>query len=476
MKHLTNYSQKMDTKGWRSMKRELSEATKDRFYSNGNTEDFTAFAGRISNELRVRTGRDMDCLPRSITVQVTDACNLCCSYCYQINKSTNVLSLENAKKFIDLILTDDDSINSHISQNNADMVILDFIGGEPLLQIDLVDQITDYFIKRMIELDHPWLPYYQLTVGTNGTLYFDPRVQKYIKKHIGRLSFNITVDGNKRLHDACRIFPDGSGSYDMAIAAAKDWVKVSGMRVPSTKLTIAPGNVEYLSEAIIDMMNNGFVNINENCVYEEGWTLEHAKILYRELKKIADYVLEYNLETSHTFRIFNPDWYTPMNEDDDQNWCGGDGRMLAVDVHGDLFNCIRYMESSLGTDIEPLTIGNVDRGIGITEKDKQNLHCMQCITRRSQSTDECFHCPIATGCGWCTGYNYQKFGTCNKRSTYICVMQKASSLANVYYWNSIMRKHNIDERVKMHCPKEWAVPIIGENEYDMLLELSKEGE
>ena len=71
----------------------------------------------------------------------------------------------------------------------------------------------------------------------------------------------------------------------MAIAAAKDWVKVSGMRVPSTKLTIAPGNVEYLSEAIIDMMNNGFVNINENCVYEEGWTLEHAKILYRELKK-----------------------------------------------------------------------------------------------------------------------------------------------------------------------------------------------
>lgn len=447
----------------------FSDEVKEKFYSKGNIEDYPAFTERINDELSIRAGRKIDSLPRTITVQVTDACNLCCSYCYQINKSTNVLSLENAKKFIDLILTDDSTINDHINRYNSDIVILDFIGGEPLLEIDLIEQVCDYFLTRMIETNHPWLPYYQITVGTNGVLYNDPRVQRFIKKYLGRLSFNITVDGNKKLHDSCRVFPDGSGSYDLAIAAAEDWIKTSGMRVPSTKLTIAPGNVEYLSEAIIDMMNHGFININENCVYEEGWTIEHAKVLYRELKKLANYVLEHDLETSHTFRIFNPDWYRPMMEEDNQNWCGGDGRMLAVDVHGNLFNCIRYMESSLGNDAKPLIIGHVDRGIGITEEDKQNLHCMQCINRRSQSTDECFHCPIANGCGWCTGYNYQKFGTCNKRATYTCQMHQAASLANAYYWNSIMEKHGISERLTVYCPPEWAIPIIGEEEYCMLL-------
>jgi hypothetical protein len=140
------------------------------------------------------------------------------------------------------------------------------------------------------------------------------------------------------------------------------------------------------------------------------------------------------------------------------------------------------MESSLGSSVEPLTIGHVDRGIGITEKDKKNLHCMQCITRRSQSTDECFNCPVAMGCGWCTGYNYQIFGTCDKRSTFICDVHKAASLANTYFWNKIFVKYSDEDdiarktRVRINCPKDDAINIVGQDEYDMLLNLSKKEE
>ena len=101
------------------------------------------------------------------------------------------------------------------------------------------------------------------------------------------------------------------------------------------------------------------------------------------------------------------------------------------------------------------------------------IHCLKNIDRRTQSTDECFYCPIGEGCSWCSAYNFQEFGTPNKRATYICEMHKARSLANVYLWNKYYQKHNVNKKFTMHCPKEWALNIISEDEYNMLLELSE---
>ena len=118
---------------------------------------------------------------------------------------------------------------------------------------------------------------FMISVGTNGTLYFTDKVQKFLKKYEGRVSLAITVDGNKSLHDSCRVFHDGSGSYDIASKAAVDWMKRTGSG--STKLTIAPENVMYLSDAVKNMINLGFTNVNENCVYEDVWKLEDAQEL-----------------------------------------------------------------------------------------------------------------------------------------------------------------------------------------------------
>jgi sulfatase maturation enzyme AslB (radical SAM superfamily) len=75
----------------------------------------------------------------------------------------------------------------------------------------------------MILRDHPWQYNHMISLCSNGVLYFDPKVQAYMKKHFNRLSFNISIDGNKQLHDSCRIFPDGRGSYDIAMAGVKHW-------------------------------------------------------------------------------------------------------------------------------------------------------------------------------------------------------------------------------------------------------------
>ena len=208
-------------------------------------------------------------------------------------------------------------------------------------------------------------------------------------------------------------------------------------------------------------------------VYEKGWNLEHARLFYRELKRIADYWMENDLVETHYLALFNKDFFKPKKEDDLQNWCGGNGLMLSMDPDGYLYPCIRYMESSLGTDREPLRIGHVDEGIGQTRCTRNCIDCLNKIDRRTQSNDECFYCPIAEGCSWCSAYNYQENGTPDSRCTYICDMHKARALANVYLWNSWYRKEGRKERFAMHCPREWALDIVDEGEYEFLVGLTK---
>jgi hypothetical protein len=109
--------------------------------------------------------------------------------------------------------------------------------------------------------------------------------------------------------------------------------------------------------------------------------------------------------------------------------------MLSMDPDGWLFPCIRYMESSLGDERERYSIGHIDKGVGDTKLHKDRIKCLNCISRRTESTDECYYCPIADGCSLCSAYNYQVFGTPDSRATYICIMHKARALANIYYWN-----------------------------------------
>ena len=70
-----------------------------------------------------------------------------------------------------------------------------------------------------------------------------------------------------------------------------------------------------------------------------------------------------------------------------------------------------------------------------TEAQRQAKAELDAITRTSQSPQECLECPVSAGCGWCSGLNYELFGTADERSTAICWAHKARVLASCYYHN-----------------------------------------
>lgn len=406
------------------------------------------------------------------TLHTYVANNFAVHNCYQICKQQHFMTFDVAKRFADMMLESNINNNDYIDVETSPGVVFEFIGGEPFLAIDLISQISDYLINRMIEMNHPWRDKFMFSICSNGVLYMDERVQKYIRKHGKYLSFSISIDGNKKLHDACRIFPDGSGSYDIAIAGVKHFKEHYNGHMGS-KMTMAPGNINYIFDAVQNLLTLGYSEIFLNCVYEEGWTTEHATIMYNQMKMLSDFIIDNNYFDNRFLSFFDDSMFRPMDPEDNQNWCGGTGAMISCDYKGDIYPCIRYMESSLGNDVKPLKIGNVYDGI---MKDSDTISCvdeLRSITRKSQSEDACFKCPIASGCSWCSAYNYQCFGTANKRATYICIMHKSRALCNLYYWNKGFRKYAPWFRMGSWIPKEWALEIISEEEYQMLLDLIK---
>lgn len=409
-------------------------------------------------------------LTKTFTFQVTDKCNLACTYCYQINKSTRRLKIEDAKLAVDKLLSGADGFGEYMNVNDSPAIIIEFIGGEPFLEIDLIDEITDYFREQAILLNHPWATKYCISICSNGILYTDPKVQNYLNKNKSHLSFSVTVDGVKELHDSCRVFPDGSPSYDIAHGAALDWMKRGNYM--GSKITIAPDNITYLADSLEQMIRDGYYDINANCVYENVWKDEHATELYKQVKKFVDRnVGKVNPRYLAISLLENNGEPIPANNN--QNWCGGTGLMLSIDPDGYLYPCIRYMESSLGDQREPLRIGDVHTGIMSNEKYTKNKTCLDCVTRRSQSTNECWFCAVGKGCGWCSAYNYQINGNVDKRCTFHCKMHKARALATVYYKNMfVVAGENIDAVDLFMCESD-AVEIIGEELYKELVEITK---
>ena len=393
---------------------------------------------------------------------------MACTYCYQHNKSPNKMTFEVAKEFIDKLLNDKyDFINT----SNTFAIVYDFIGGEPLMEIDLIDQILKYTIDLMIELQHPWLIYFSSSMCSNGLLYSSPKIQQFFEKY-GHwwCGYTVSVDGNKQLHDKCRVDILGNPTYDKVINNVKNHHQTFGNHM-STKMTLSPENIYYLYDASINLIKEGYTEINLNCIFEEGWNYSFAKIMYQQLKQVADYFIDNNLYNKIYYSLFNEQNYQPMDNNDNDNWCGGcikTNDSFAIDYKGDIYPCIRYMSSSLNNKQQPLMYGNIFKGLQSNNLEIANYNMLINITRRSQSTDECFYCPIARGCSWCSGYNYEEFGTPNKRATYTCIMHQAQSLANVYYWNKLYQKLGIDKVFEMHIPKEWALNIIDEQEYNYL--------
>jgi uncharacterized protein len=405
---------------------------------------------------------------KTVTFIVTHGCNLRCSYCYEHNKSDARMTFETAQKAVDTLFRSDAENGVWVNPDDADGLILEFIGGEPLLEVELIDRVMDYFLARAVELRHRWATRYMINISTNGVLYDSPEVQRFLTKWRGRLSVGVTVDGDKATHDACRVDEQGRGSFDKASAAFRDIIRRHGMS--GTKLTIAPGNVDKVFSSHKYMIEEyGVTQLMSNCVYEEGWNLNHATELYRQLKALADWLIETEYSEKVYLSIFSDAIGRRMPDEETQNWCGGTGKMLAFDTDGEILPCMRYSNLSLGSNREPMIVGHVDTGLAATDEQRAVIDMLEDITRQSQSTPECISCPIASGCAWCSAYNYEVYGTPDKRATFICPMHKARVLATAYYCNS-----SAHGTFPLNIPREWALEIVSEPEFDTLAEMARE--
>lgn len=368
---------------------------------------------------------------KEITFIVTKDCQLACKYCYLVGKNTKErMSWEVAKKAIDYILD-----NEFDENFNHKSVVWDFIGGEPFLEIDLIDKICDYIKVELYRRNHHWFNSYRFSFATNGINYHSEKVQNFIKKNIDHLSIGITIDGTEILHDLNRIYKEsGKGSYKDVVKNIPLWL--SQFPNGATKVTICSENIPYIKESVIHLFELGIHDVNINCVHEDVWKEGDDIRLEEQLLALADEIIDNDLYKSNTCSFFWEYLGKPMDcKLENTNWCGA-GKMLAIDAAGNFYPCTRFAQYSL-REKKAWIIGNVDDGIC-----KNRLRPFLTLDRCTQSTQECINCEVASGCAWCQGENYDAAATPTvfQRSTAICKMHKARVRAYNYYWNKLYRK------------------------------------
>ena len=383
-------------------------------------------------------------IAKNITFIVTKDCQLACKYCYLVGKNEKErMSWEVAKQAIDYILDNENEFREG-------SVVWDFIGGEPFLEIDLIDKICDYLKSEMFRRNHHWFNSYRFNFSTNGINYDTEKVQNFIKKNRGHLSIGITIDGTEIKHDLNRIYKGDAerGSYKDVVRNIPLWLK----QFPNagTKVTIASPDIPYIKESVLHLYSLGIKEVNINCVFEDVWEEGDDAKFEEQLIQLADAIIDGGYYKDYACSFFMEHIGKPLNPIyENQNWCGA-GRMLSIDAAGNFYPCTRFAQYSL-RDKQAWMIGNVNNGI-----DKNKLRPFLTLDRCTQSKQECIECEVASGCAWCQGENYDaaESSTIYQRATAICKMHKARVHANNYYWNKLYRKLELEGFAKEEAEKQ----------------------
>lgn len=407
-----------------------------------------------NNNSRIwKKGRNKD-----ITFIVTKDCQLACKYCYQVGKNSDErLSWETAKKAVDYILA-----HEHDDAFDFESVSFAFIGGEPFLEVDLIDKVCDYLKMEMYLKGHHWFNSYRFSITTNGINYDSPKVQNYIRKNAKHLSLTITIDGTQKKHDLNRIWKSSKpglirGSYSDVIKNIPLWLQQ--FPFAATKVTISSPDIPYVCESVLHLFSIGIKSIYINCVYEDVWQEGDDIIFEEQLMKLADAMINERLYRNCHCSLFQRGIGKPLNANQDYNWCGA-GLMLAIDKSGMFYPCLRFAKYSLH-DRNARIIGDVDNGLN-----ENLLRPYYSLSRSLQSTQECVECEVASGCAWCQAENYDSSdsGTIFSRSTSLCKMHKARVRVNNYYWSRIDEiegnEQTVDEcKVDNRCRLDKSIDI-----------------
>ena len=141
-----------------------------------------------------------------------------------------------------------------------------------------------------------------------------------------------------------RVFPDGSGSYSIIEKNISLWMK---QFEASTKVTFASEDLKYLKESIIHLWNMGIKNVSANVVYENVWKEDDDIIFEKQLKNLAEYIIENDLYNKYYCSLFLDYIGMPYTDEEKNNTSCGAGKMLSVSPEGNIYPCMRFYDYSL---------------------------------------------------------------------------------------------------------------------------------
>lgn len=327
---------------------------------------------------------------KALCLHIAHDCNLACQYCFagegEYHGRRALMSYEVGKAALDFLIEN--------SGNRVNLEV-DFFGGEPLLNFDVVKQLVAY--GRSQEKEHH--KKFRFTLTTNGVLLND-EVMEFANKEMSNVV--LSVDGRKEVHDRMRPFRNGKGSYDLIIPKFKKMAESRNQTNYYVRGTYTHYNTDFCSD-VLSLADEGFKQISVEPVVAPkeapyAITEEDVPILCEEYDKLAKEMLKRE-EEGRGFNFFH--FMIDLNGGPcvakRLSGCGSGTEYLAVTPWGDLYPCHQFVGN------EDFLMGNVYDGVVRTDIRDEFKLCNVYAKEKCRNCFARFYC--SGGCA-ANAYNF----------------------------------------------------------------------
>ena len=343
---------------------------------------------------------------KALCLHIAHDCNLRCKYCFgdtgEYKGGRCLMSAQTGKKAIDFV------IKSSGQRRNIE---IDYFGGEPLMNFEVVKEITEY-AKEQGKLHNK---NFRFTITTNGLL-LDEKKKHYINENMSNVV--LSIDGTKETNDRMRYRVDGSGSYDTIVPKFQDMANSRNQDNYYVRGTFTSYNVDFAKD-VIHLADLGFKQTSVEPVvapYEEDYALreEHIPKVFEEYEKLTEeYVKRYREGNGFNFFHFMIDLDQGPCAVKRLSGCGAGHEYLAVTPQGDIYPCHQFVGNEkfkMGTVYE----GELDSEI-TSYFENSNIYtkekCKNCFAK--------FYCS-----GGCSANAFNFNGDINKPYELACEFEK----------------------------------------------------
>lgn len=343
-----------------------------------------------------------DSVIKAMCLHVAHTCNLNCEYCFagqgKYHGEDAIMSFEVGKKALDFL------VEHSGTRKNLEV---DFFGGEPLVNFDVVKQLVVY--ARSIEKEKD--KHFRFTLTTNGVLLND-EVIDFLNKEMNNVV--LSLDGRKEINDAKRKRLDGKGSYDIIVPHFQNFVKKRGDKEYYMRGTFTRNNLDFTND-IFHMLDLGFTELSMEPVVSKPGTdyalrEEDLDTIYEQYEILAKEMIKRRREgRPFTFYHYMIDLTGGPCIYKRITGCGSGTEYLAVTPNGDFYPCHQFVGD------KKFLMGNVYEGITNTKLRDEFKLC------NVYSRKECENCWAKLYCsGGCSANSYHTTGSINGVYEYGC--------------------------------------------------------